>query len=314
MSANKHYRRSAMQRIVMLGLIVLGLVLVGSASLFTYLTHQSDKAELTQERRAVSKRIDDMSAQMIRDIETFCAWDEAYRSLALRPDINWADFAIGHYFLSNLKQDGAVLLDPRDQTVKAWAASGSGISDETLTQLTRDFQPLIREIRAQEAVNSRVPYLANIVDFEAVLSRVGIVNSNGKTYLVAAGRVVRERTTVTRQPGPTPITVIIRKLDVASLQGGSADLPLRNLQLGPWKDGKSAAEVTLVDINGYVLSAVSWSPGRPGLVALKEATPSILLVLLVLTAAAIALAFRVQGALLLAHGVESQASEPQYHI
>jgi len=154
MSANKHYRRTAMRRIVMLGLIVLGLVLAGSASLFAYMTHQSDKAELAQERRAVSKRIDAMSAQMIRDIETFCAWDEAYKSLAGRADLSWADFEIGHYFLSNLKQDGAVLLDSRNQTVKAWATSESGISAEALSQLTLDLQPLIREIRAEEQVNS----------------------------------------------------------------------------------------------------------------------------------------------------------------
>jgi len=121
------------------------------------------------------------------------------------------------------------------------------------------------------------------------------VNSNGKSYLIAAGRVVPERPTVRRVPGPTPVTVIIRKLDVASLQGGSGELPLQNLRLDARADGKVAAEVPLVDINGYVGSVVSWSPGRPGLVALKEAAPSIVLGLIVLTAAAIALAFRVQG-------------------
>ncbi|OYU69193.1 MAG: hypothetical protein CFE28_03760 [Alphaproteobacteria bacterium PA2] len=295
MSANKHYRRTAMRRIVMLGLIVLGLVLAGSASLFAYMTHQSDRAELAQERRAVSKRIDAMSAQMIRDIQTFCAWDEAYKSLAGRADLSWADFEIGHYFLSNLKQDGAVLLDSRNQTVKAWATSGSGISAEALAQLTLDLQPLIREIRAEEQVNSTVPVLANKVDIEAVQARAGIVNSNGKSYLIAAGRVVPERPTVRRQPGPTPVTVIIRKLDVDSLQGGSGELPLQNLRLGARADRKATAEVPLVDINGYVGSTVTWSPGRPGLVALEEAAPSIVLGLIILTAAAFALALRVQG-------------------
>ncbi len=295
MSANKHYRRKAMRRIVQLGLVVIGLVLAGCVSLFAHMTVQSDKAEVAQERRIVAEHLDDLAVQMTHDIENFGAWDDAYLSLSGRPDLKWADFEIGHYFLTNLKQDAAILLDSKNQVVKAWAAEGTGLDGREMDRLASALQPLILQIRDQEAMNSRVPYLANQLDIEAVLAGSGIVNSDGQAYLIAAGRIVPETATVRRLPGPTPITVIVRKLDSAGLRDGIHEFRIRDLHVAPARSHPGTAEVALVDINGFVGSNIAWTPSRPGLMALKEATPLVLLGLVLITAASIALAYRIRG-------------------
>jgi len=295
MSANKHYRQTAMRRIIMLGRVVIGLVVISSAGAIAYMTNQADKAELAQERRVVSKRLDDLAGQMVRNIEGFCARDEAYQALSRQPDLKWADFEVGHYFLSSLQQDAAMLLDSRDRTIKTWTAPRSGLSGQTLAELTDKLRPLVEEIRTQERVNSRVSDLAKQFDLEAVLTRSAVVNLNGQAYLVAAGRVVAERATVRRGPGPAPITMIIRKLDADLVQGSGGDLRLQNLRLGPPTHRHAAAEVPLVDLNGHVENTVTWTPGRPGLKALRDAAPAIILCLTLLAITVFTLVLRIRG-------------------
>lgn len=284
-----------MRRIVMLGLVVLGLVLAGSASLLAYMTVRADKAELTQERRIVAQRLDELTSDLTRSVESFGAWDEAYAALAGRPDLNWANPNVGHYFLVNLKQDAAIVLDSKDKTLKSWTSSNAGLSDAGLKQLTMDVAPLVSQIRAQEAVNSRVPFFASQLGIDAVLSRSGFVTSQGKTYVAAAATVVPESKAVRRLPGNAPITIVLRRLNDATMSDLARDAGVHGPHLAPAKGGVSAAEVPLVDINGFVARSVAWTPNRPGLLAFKEAAPIFILGLIILSSSAVALAFRIQG-------------------
>ena len=295
MSANKHYRQKAVRRIVMLGMIVLGLILAGGVSLFAYLTLKADQAELAQERQFVSRHIDRLSSQLTREVETFGAWDEAYKALAGRPDLAWADLNVGHYFLHNLKQDMAVVLDSNNKPIKYWTASNAELTDAKLGWRIADVQPLVTQIRAQEAVNNSVPFLAEQFGIDAVLSRSGFVTSGGQTYMVAAATVVPETDKVARRAGKAPITLVFKKLKSETVADLAGESGIHALHLVVAKGRAEPAEVPLVDINGYVARSVAWTPIRPGLMAFKAAAPAIILGLIILSLAAVTLALRIHG-------------------
>ena len=280
---------------MMLGMIVLGLVMAGGVSLFAYLTLKADQAELAHERHIVSRHLDDLSNLLTRQVETFGAWDEAYKALSDTPDLAWADINVGHYFLDNLKQDMAVVLDSNNRPVKFWASHDAEMTDAKFRRRVADVQPLVAQIRAQEAVNNNVPYLADQLGIDAVLSRSGFVTSEGQTYMVAAATVVPESNQAAPRKDKAPITLVFKRLNSEIVGDLSGEAGVRALHLVVANGRPQPAEVPLVDINGYVARSVVWTPNRPGLMAFEAAAPASLLGLIIVTLAAVTLALRIQG-------------------
>ncbi|CAN5429283.1 hypothetical protein BH10PSE5_BH10PSE5_21700 [soil metagenome] len=72
------------------------------------------------------------------------------------------------------------------------------------------------------------------------------------------------------------------------------NLHVSNARISPPGVLKIPSRVPIVDVNGFVVGDLAWSPKRPGVMVLKSAAPVFLLAFLVLMGAALAMALRIK--------------------
>jgi signal transduction histidine kinase/AmiR/NasT family two-component response regulator len=290
------HSQAAVRRIIALAVLILAVVVAGGASLLTYTAVSADQAQVAEERDLVARRIDDARERLTQEITSVSVWDEGYLKLTAPIDLAWADDNVGRFYASGLGHDLSLILDGHDAAPYAWRNQGR-IDPAQAAAFQKDIRPLIAELREQESVNQRLSHLSAPLGYAAVLSKSGVVVSGGATYLVAAATVVPETEAAHRRPGPASIIVSARKLDGPLLRDLEESLRIRDARItAPGGDPKGA-HTPIVDINGFVVGQVSWTPKRPGMDVFKHAAPAFVIAFIVLVLAGMALTARI-GAIL----------------
>ena len=294
MASSLPHSQAAVRRIIALALLILAVVAAGGVSLLTYAAVSSDRAQVAEERELVAGGLDQARDNLIKDITFVSVWDEAYRKLTGPIDLPWADAHIGHY-AGDRGHDLSLVL-AGDGVAAAWRGTARVPANE-VRGLVKAIHPLIGELREQEAVNARLTHLSAPVGRSAVLTKSGIVVSDGVIYLVGAATVVPETDRAVRIPGPASIIVAAQRLDGPLLRRLEDSLHIRQAHLELGVGRTDGARSALVDANGYVAGHIAWTPKQPGMDVFKHAAPAIMIAFMVLVVAGLALAHRI-GAIL----------------
>ncbi len=290
------HSQAAVRRIIALAVLILAVVVAGGAGLLTYTAVSADRAQVAEERDLVARRLDDARERLIQQITSISVWDDGYEKLAGPVDRAWADDNVGRYYANGLGHDLSLVLNGQDAVAYAWRGQGR-IDAAQVAGFQKDIHPLIAELREQEAVNQRLTHLSTPLGDSAVLSKSGVVVSGGMAYLVAAATVTPETERVVRHPGPASILVSIEKLDGPLLRDLEENLRIRDARLaGPGGD-PMGARTPIVDVNGFVVGQITWTPKRPGMDVFKRAAPAFIIAFIVLVFAGMALTARI-GAIL----------------
>jgi signal transduction histidine kinase/ActR/RegA family two-component response regulator len=290
------HSQAAVRRIIALAVLILAVVVAGGASLLTYTAVSADRAQVAEERDLVARHIDDSREHLVQHVTAVSVSDEAYGKLAAPFDADWADANIGRHYADALGHDLSFVLDGHDRTAFAWR--GRSRADATGVEPFRTaIRPLITELREQELVNLRLSHLRAPVGYAAVLTKSGLVVSNGVTYLVAAATVVPDTDRVARRPGPASIVVSAQTLDGPLLRGLEESLSIHGAHIERADGRTEGARSPVVDVNGFVVSQLAWTPKRPGLDVFKHAAPAFMIAFIVLVVATMALAARISAIL-----------------
>jgi signal transduction histidine kinase/AmiR/NasT family two-component response regulator len=290
------HSQAAVRRIIALAVLILAVVVAGGASLLTYTAVSADQAQVAEERDLVARRIDDARERLVQQITSVSVWDEGYVKLAGQIDQGWADDNVGRYYANGLSHDLSLILNGADAVPFAWRGLGR-VDPARLTAFEKDIRPLIAELREQEAVNRRLTHLSAPLGYAAVLSKSGVVVSGGVTYLVAAATVVPESEKVTRRAGPASIIVSAEKLDGPLLRDLEENLRIRDARITRSSGDPKGASIPIVDVNGFVVGQIAWTPKRPGMDVFQHAAPAFVIAFIVLVVAGMALTARI-GAIL----------------
>lgn len=262
----------------------LALVCLGVGAILFVVGQSTDRESHDQEVALVERRIERMLDKTVEDIASATIWNEAVAAFAgPEPDLAWTQVNFGDYYADYMDHaltltygvDGALIQVSRDS---------EPVAAETEAAFVEAVAPLVRDLRRA------APEYARNFGFEAVLSRRGLIEADGRLYLVGATTVVPEDETAPRLAAP-PVVVSARPMD-SLVQSLSRDLGLRDVTLG----GAGAAGVQLRDIDGDTIGFVAWTPDRPGREVLMSAGPLLLILMLALAGVAAVLWRRIDEA------------------
>ncbi|WP_304175609.1 ATP-binding protein [Phenylobacterium aquaticum] len=297
MTSSLPHSQAAVRRIIALAVLILAVVMAGGVGLMTYTAVSTDQAQASEERDLVSRRLDNLLEQMVQQTTSVSVWDEAYDRLAAgQLDPAWADIYVGGYYAKDLKHDLSLILDGRDQTLYAWKGLARSTGADT-DAFRHELQPLIAQLREQEAVNLRLSRLNPPGGLGQAISGSGVVVAQGRYYLVAAATILPEGVRTHRAAGPDRLLVTAREINAPLLQDLNDDLHIQDAHLAPNAGEAKGARSQIVDVNGFAVADVAWTPKRPGRAVLKRAAPLFIVVLGTLLMAGLALAARIRAIL-----------------
>jgi signal transduction histidine kinase/CheY-like chemotaxis protein len=297
MTPSLPHSQAAVRRIIALALLILAVVLAGGAGLMAYTAMSADRAQLGEERELMTHRLDSALNRLGFLVTAVGVWDESYDKLGGDVDAVWADIHVGRMSAENRIHEMTVVLDDHDTPIYAWRGLGRFAGPELQT-FTQAAAPLIAEIRQEESVNRRLTHVPAAVGRKASLVQTGIVVVAGQPYMVAASIIAPGTRAAPKGGRPAHVMVGAQRLDAAVLKYMQEDLRLTGLHLEIGDGGKAdGARISLVDVNGFVVGRIAWSPKRPGLDVFNHAAPAFAVAFLILLAAGLALAARI-GAIL----------------
>ena len=296
MTPSLPHSQAAVRRIIALAVLILAVVLAGGAGLMAYTAVSADRAQLAEERDLMTRRLDSALARLGGQVTSVSVWDEGYQKLGDVIDGVWTDAHVGRFFADNRAHELSVVLNGRGETAYAWRGQDH-FSGPELQAFLRASQPLISEIREQEAIDGRLTHVAAKVGKSAGLVQTGIVVSQGQPYLVAASLIVPRNHPAPHRGRAANILIGAQRLNPPLLNFMQEDLRMAGLHLELGRGASDGARIPLVDVNGFVAGQVAWTPKRPGLDVFKHAAPAFVVAFLILLAAALTLAARI-GAIL----------------
>ncbi|MCI3131016.1 ATP-binding protein [Phenylobacterium aquaticum] len=303
MTSSLPHSQAAVRRIIALAVLILAVVVAGGVGLMTYTAVSTDRAQAAEERDLVSRRIDSLLSDLVQETLGVSVWDEAYETLtAPKIDTAWADTYVGRYYAEHMGHQISLVLDERDRTVYAWRGQARS-SAEATADFRRELQPLIAQLREQETVNRRLSQSHLVAGLDGEIDRSGVVVSQGRDYLVAVATILPDdaplshhgRKSVTRLAGPARLLVTAREINGSLLKTLETELHIKDARLVPGVGAPKGARAQIVDVNGFAVGDIAWTPKRPGQAVLKQAAPILIVVMGVLLAAGLALAARIRA-------------------
>ena len=283
--------RRELHRILILGLLVVGIALAGGLSVMAFAARSIDRAVASEEQALVVRTLDRRAKRIISDITSATVWDDAYTNTVVRFDPAWADENYGVYYATYMHHDRTLVFGPTNAVIYA-SNGGEVTTPSALTAWSADLAPLLGKLRLEEihrAAVARGPRNG----LAAVITRSGLVLSNGEVWMVGLSSVTPENASVGLTGGPTAVVASARRLDAAFARELQDDLGIEGARiLRPGKRATTIA-VSLSDPQGQVLSQLTWTSKRPGMGMLGEVMGPILLVFAAFGVAAFALSRRV---------------------
>ena len=265
--------------------------IIGALALMLLAAREVDRTDTTDDIALVSRIVSRTQVRTERELASAAIWDDAYKATGWTLDPHWIDINLAAYYRGQFKHDLTFIM--RSGQVVYASQEGVRAPVESLG----DFPARVTRIVAGVAAESRANEADGHLGLAAEATRVGFLNVDGVTYVVAFAAVTPDsRAVAEAYTGPTAVLVSARRVNPPLVRELSDDLGLKGLTLSDAVNGH-APRVVLRDLDGRPIGALTWDPENPGLSLLKSVAVWIVGAFLLLGAIATVLLLRVREAL-----------------
>ncbi|WP_056436779.1 hybrid sensor histidine kinase/response regulator [Caulobacter sp. Root1455] len=287
--------RRAVRSLLILGAIVVAIVVLGGCALLAYAAVAVDRLQTREEHVVVEQTLERSLDRLDSDVAAAAVWDQAFETIRPGVDPVWMDVEMGSYYANNRGDDLAVVLDSGNRPFYAWAENARA-TPESQAGVVAAVAPLIAEVRRQETAATKLPRPTDPNVATIAETAHGVVQVDGRIYLVALSTVAPEKAARPRGKAPAMIVICAQRVDRHLLPALADEMRIREPRLVAARSAESAA-IALRDADGKILSWLTWSPKQPGLDAVRQAAPLVLPGVLLLVAAGVALVLRIRRVL-----------------
>jgi diguanylate cyclase len=263
-------RRSAVAPIVLI--IVFAVVCVIVAVQWS--AYRADDVALHQERQLFAQAIAQRHAEILRDIESIVASDNAVNRLWKGFDWNWAHNRVGLRLKSYFEQNHVFVVDSSDRFVYAMAGRSS-VDPKWFGAATADLTAVIDAVRGRPN-----PLKAEDIEVSQAASphrpaRAARVQTFIGRPAIVAAMAVAPATGQARLPDqPPPLVVTVTYLHDKFLTSVSQRLELPHLRMtGLTTPVGQDNTFELYDETGRPLARFAWTPKRPGAEIIRNVMP-----------------------------------------
>ncbi|WP_304279571.1 ATP-binding protein [Caulobacter segnis] len=272
--------------------VLVVIAILGGVALVALTARALDRIEAQDEisltHRSLARDLD----RTRRELTSATEWDAAYRAMGSRVDAAWADIDFAAYYKTQFDHDLTFVM--RSGRVVYAARDGLRAAPARLGSFPGRAAPLAEDI----ADDARRALDAGRLGAAAEVSRTGLMQVDGATYLVALASVTPEsRAAAETYRGPPAVVVTARRLDAAFIRDFSETYGLDRLELRAGPVGLKPY-APLQDIEDRRIGVLTWDSADPGLSLLKSLAPWLAAGFLSLTLAAVLLFRRVADALI----------------
>jgi signal transduction histidine kinase len=219
-------------------------------------------ARLLDEEAAVRQRLllESVIAERLgmvgRSVVDYAWWDDAYASLHLAFDADWADGNLGAYLAQALDIQLAVLVGPDDGVRAAWRY-GEELPTASLATQSAALARIAASARAMPLLQPQPVGAALTLD--------------GTPYLGAAAAITPFTGALARDPrSPRSVLVFGLPMDPPFLERLAQTFQLDRLRLAPAAAAPAPGAMALRDMDGVVRGALIWDVDRPGAMLLRN--------------------------------------------
>jgi diguanylate cyclase (GGDEF)-like protein len=255
-------------------------LLIGGLATITYFgAAQIDREARAKQETLVQRNI----ALWIDDIEfsltSWTIWDEAIAKLDATFDKEWADRNIGASLMGTSRTRFAAILNPDGTVLQTFvdpSVAERPFFRRSTEAILADAAPLVADVRARE----RLPRKPGIPD-SVSLSRIEVIS--GDAALLSASLFQPDFGTVKPKGDHAPMLITAMPIDASLETFFGTRFLLNDAHVSPLSaipSDRARAEIA-VGTDGEV-QVLSWRPPTPAADVLRQATPLILTVTLVL--------------------------------
>jgi diguanylate cyclase (GGDEF)-like protein len=266
-------RRSAVAPIVLI--IVFAVVCVIVAVQWS--AYRADDVALHQERQLFAQAIAQRRAEILRDVESIVASDNAVDRLWRAFDWTWVHNRVGVRLKNYFEQSHVFVADPSDRFVYAMAGRSS-VEPTWFGAATADLAPVIDAVRGRpsalkaEDIDIAGADAAGSARRSPRAARVQMFI--GRPAIVAAMAVAPATGRARLPDGPPPIVVTVTYLHGKFLAAVSRRLELPHLRVtGLTTPVGQDNTFALYDEAGRPLARFAWTPKRPGAEIIRNVMP-----------------------------------------
>ncbi len=304
----KLFRVDGLKALVATTAAALLMFVVTLAVLASRIDRQSSVHEAMLVRSGYAATIGDRLSQ----VESEAIWDALLQHTDGVVDANWLETNVASP--SDWDTFGAIVtvVGPNDRIAFA-REQAVALPSVRSAAIERALAPLIAHLRAHEAAtvkqrtHSGPPTIADRISLSAT------VIVQGKAYAALACRIDSATGDIARPRARAPLLAVLTAVDRRVLPAVTDNLLLTGAALTLGTAAPGLASVSLKDVDGHGVAALSWRPIRPGTALLRGALP-VILALVILLGIAVVLAYRrgTRSALALAAS-EAKAKRLAFH-
>jgi diguanylate cyclase (GGDEF)-like protein len=277
--ADKRKRSSVVAPIILI--IVIAVVCVVAAVQWS--AYRADEVALHQERQLFAQAIVQRRGEVLREVESIAASDNAVTRLWTGFDWDWVHHRVGLRLKNYFEQSYVFAVDPSDHFTYAMAGRSS-VEANWFGAATEDLAPVIDAIRGRpsplkpEDIEPAQLDPATAVNRPARASRVQMFM--GRPAIVAAVTVTPGNSMLPVPDQPPPILITVNYLYDRFLESVSRRLELPHLRMTDLaKPADSDNTLDLFDEAGKPMARFAWTPKRPGAEIMRNVLPFLVLAL-----------------------------------
>jgi len=253
--------------LIVLALAAFSLAVVVGFGFFA--TLKTDRDSLEKQKGFVNAGVAAELAELVRQQTSVTVWDDSVLA-ARRGDQGWMAENLGEWMHSYYGQDRVYVLDPMGAPIHAMQ-DGKTVTPPTYGDDDRAVvEPPVAALRAimKDAAGAEEPPPLVISELTSFAS---------KPAMVAVQPIVPSSDRVLQEPGTEYVHVSVQFVDDEVIGRIARQYQLQDAHLLPQlTSALPAASVPLMGPNGIILGYIAWTPDRPGLTLIKQASPALI--------------------------------------
>ncbi|MCF8504080.1 MAG: bifunctional diguanylate cyclase/phosphodiesterase [Caulobacter sp.] len=261
------------------------------------LVHQFDSVSREREQAVVANGLTGITGEVAHRVVAQAVWDEAVRNLDNRFDPVWASENIGQFLSQTGGFDTSFVLDAKDRAI--YAADGPGTVDAgAFAAFAPATAAIVESVRAQEAARAlNTARRSAPGKIPGPIQASSIAKVEGRLYILSA-TLVQPDFGHARPKGPrAPIVVTGMLLGQPFLKMFGERFMLRDLHVhgDDSRSDKRQAHIPLRTHSGDYVATLDWQPQTPGRTMLDQIGGPVLIIVALLSLAALTLYRRASG-------------------
>lgn len=286
--------------------IVSGIV----CTLLIWSTGEVDSISEARQGQVVQTVISQSMDRIAHDQEASTVWDDAVLEVrSPQPDQEWLDNNLGIWFHTYYGYDDIYIVDPQDQPIYGMH-EGKRTAPSSFTDLRRDIQPLIDELRQKTRMgvdqrgrlNTKSPGASDITVIE------------GRPSIISVKPIVSETGRYPQAPGREYLHISIRHIDGTFLANLARQYLIDDARFN-WLPEHARGESVdaLRSRSGHIVGYVIWRSFSPGARVMSDIAPALIAALTVIALIVALLLIRIRRTLQALRASEAQAQHLAFH-